>query len=155
MNHIDNSLARLARKQTPWKQEICAYLKAASEKLTKYYSQTATTPALDQHYAFAWLLNPTIKNQAFIGENWNVGKRQTSWRTRYIIALRDKWQLSYQQYTRRSDKHDQSSAAPAVQMLRSAVLAKSTAKQNTAVKSSAGSDELQRYLDTCMLTSTD
>jgi len=62
-DHIDGELRPLARKKTPWKEDLFFAVKLAPRKLSKYYAEM--TPTMGMLHISAHILNPFRKLRLF------------------------------------------------------------------------------------------
>jgi hypothetical protein len=93
-DHLDDSIARLSRKRTPWKTQVCEALEQAAAKLREYYNKTYRTEGYV--YAIAALLDPAKKLDAFSAESWkNDG---TDWADKYERVLRKLFEHYQERY---------------------------------------------------------
>lgn len=71
--HLEDAEKKLKRKAVPWKKRMLQALRAAKEKLSKYYSATDNEP-YGIIYAIATILYPSKKLRYFDNADWRGGK---------------------------------------------------------------------------------
>jgi len=62
-NHMDGVIRALAKKKTPWKEDLFFPVKLARQKLSKYY--TEATPTMDMLLISSHILDSFQKLQLF------------------------------------------------------------------------------------------
>lgn len=67
-DHLEKSIAQLARKKAKWKITMLSALKHAKQKLSDSYA--ATNEVFGDLYAIATIIAPQYKLQFFSGKNW-------------------------------------------------------------------------------------
>jgi hypothetical protein len=83
-DHMDGVMRALAKKKTPWKEELFFAVKLAREKLSKYY--TEGTPTTGMLLISAQIVDPFRKLRSF--RKWDKGmdinpEDETSYTTQY------------------------------------------------------------------------
>ena len=66
--HLERSIGKLKKKQSPWKQSMVEALKASKSKLSEYYSRTIER--FGDRYAAATILSPLNKLEFFESSSW-------------------------------------------------------------------------------------
>lgn len=94
-NHIEDYLPKLQSKQFGWKKRLYRGLKAAQEKLQKYYAETSRFHG--DIYAIAAILNPCNKLETFKGASW-TSDRGHNYAGRYQKKLRDIYHYYQKQF---------------------------------------------------------
>jgi hypothetical protein len=87
-NHMDGVMQALAKKKTPWKEDLFFAVKLAGQKLSKYYSEV--TPTKGMLLISTHILDPFRKLRSF--RKWDKGKDinpedETSYTTQYQEAF--------------------------------------------------------------------
>jgi hypothetical protein len=107
-DHLEKSIAQLARKKVKWKTTMLSALKHAKQKLSDYYA--ATDEVFGDLYAIATIIAPQYKLQFFSGKNWGA-----KFRTQYRKSIEKYFQPYQQRYLEaraaQPVSHVQSSAA--------------------------------------------
>jgi len=87
-DHMDGVMRALAKKKTPWKEDLCFAVKLARQKLSKYYAEV--TPTTGMLLISAHILDPLRKLRSF--RKWDKGmdinpEDETSYTTQYQEAF--------------------------------------------------------------------
>jgi hypothetical protein len=87
-DHIHGVTRALAKKKTPWNEDLLFTVKLAQQKLFKYYAEV--TPTMDMRPIFAHNLDPLRRLRLF--RKWDNGmhiisENETSWPTQYQEAI--------------------------------------------------------------------
>jgi len=87
-DHMDGVMRALAKKRTPWKQDLFFAVKLAGQKLSKYYAEVTPTPGM--LLISAHILDHFRKLQSF--RKWDTGmdidpEDETSYTTQYQEAF--------------------------------------------------------------------
>jgi len=87
-DHMDSVMQALAKKKTPWKEDLFLAVKLARQKLSQYY--TEVTPTTGTLLISAHILNPFQKLRLF--QKWDRGmdinpEDETSYTTQYPEAF--------------------------------------------------------------------
>ncbi|KAJ5379647.1 uncharacterized protein N7496_002075 [Penicillium cataractarum] len=88
-DHLEKSIAQLARKKVKWKTTMMSALQQAKQKLSDYYAQTDEIHG--DLYAIATIIAPQTKVHFFPGKNWTG-----TYRAQYRKSL-EKYLEPYQQ----------------------------------------------------------
>jgi hypothetical protein len=88
-DHMDGVMRALAKKKTPWKEDLFFAVKLARQKLSRYYAEV--TPTTGMLLISAHILDPFRKLRSF--RKWDKGmdinsEDETSYTTQYQEALR-------------------------------------------------------------------
>lgn len=87
---IDDSKRKLKKKRVAWKKTILVALKAAEDKLLKYYEKTKSH--IGDLYGMAVLLHPYLKDSFWESSSWGTDR---SWVKRYWKKLEQLWRAKY------------------------------------------------------------
>lgn len=90
-DHLEKSIAQLARKKLKWKATMLSALRHAKQKLSDYYA--ATDKVFGDLYAIATILAPHYKLQFFAGKNWGE-----KFRAQYRKSIEKYFEPYQQQY---------------------------------------------------------
>jgi len=87
-DHMDGVLRAVAKKKTPWKEDLFFAVKLARQKLSKYYAEVTTTTGI--LLISAHILNPFRKLRSY--RKWDKGmdinpEDETSYTTQYQEAF--------------------------------------------------------------------
>src|SRR3981189_398859 len=87
-NHMDGVMRALAKKKTPWKEDLFIAVKLARQKLSKYYAEV--TPTTGILLISAHILDPFCKLRSF--RKWDKGmdinpEDKTLYNTQYQEAF--------------------------------------------------------------------
>ena len=87
-DHMDGVMRALAKKKTPWKEDLLFAVKLARQKLSKYYAEV--TPTMGMLLISAHILDPFRKLRS--SRKWDKGmdinpEDETSYITQYQEAL--------------------------------------------------------------------
>jgi len=87
-NHMDGVMRTLAKKKSPWKEDLFFAVKLARQKLSKYYAEV--TPTTGMLLISAHIIDPFRKLRSF--RNWGKGidinpEDETSYTTQYQEAF--------------------------------------------------------------------
>ena len=87
-DHMDGVMRALAKKKTPWKEDLFFAVKLARQKLSKYYAEV--TPTTGMLLISAHILDPFRKLRSF--RKWDKGmdinpEDETSYTTQYQEAF--------------------------------------------------------------------
>jgi hypothetical protein len=87
-DHMDGVMQALAKKKTPWKEDLFFAVKLAWQKLSKYYAEV--TPTTGMRLSSAHILDPFRKLRSF--RKWDKGmdinpEDETSYTTQYQEAF--------------------------------------------------------------------
>src|SRR5882757_1787378 len=86
-DHMDGVMRGLAKKKTPWNEDLFFAVKLARQKLSKYYSEV--TPTTGMLLISAHILDPFRKLRSF--RKWEKGmdinpEAETSYTTQYHVS---------------------------------------------------------------------
>jgi hypothetical protein len=95
-SHLDDMEKRLKCKAIPWKKRMLQALRAAKEKLSKYY-QTTDQESYGELYAIATILCPSKKLRYFDSKDWR-GEDENGNPVDYMKIYRDALQKKYNHY---------------------------------------------------------
>jgi hypothetical protein len=87
-DHIHGVTRALAKKKTPWNEDLLFTVKLSQQKLFKYYAEV--TPMMDMLPIFAHNFDPVRRLRLF--RKWDNGmhinsENETSWPTQYQEAI--------------------------------------------------------------------